>query len=154
MIQIVHAASQEQIGNVRDLFIEYAHSLNVSLCFENLDKEVNELPGVYAPPHGILLLAADGTRIAGCVALKKVDDRVCEMKRLYVRAEFRGRGIGKKLAMCIVAEAQEIGYERLRLDTLPSMKEAILLYRSLGFEEVPAYRDLPVPGALFMQVKL
>jgi len=154
MIQIVQAASHEQIGNVRDLFIEYAHSLNVSLCFENLDKEVNELPGVYAPPRGSLLLAADGEKIAGCVALKKVDDRVCEMKRLYVRAEFRGRGIGKRLAMQIVDEAREIGYERLRLDTLPSMKEAISLYRSLGFEEIPAYRELPVPGALFMQVKL
>ena len=154
MIQIVQAASHEQIGNVRDLFIEYAHSLNVSLCFENLDKEVNELPGVYAPPRGSLLLAADGEKIAGCVALKKVDDRVCEMKRLYVRAEFRGRGIGKRLAMQIVDEAREIGYERFRLDTLPSMKEAISLYRSLGFEEIPAYRELPVPGALFMQVKL
>ncbi len=154
MIQIVQAASQEQIGNVRELFIEYAHSLNVSLCFENLDKEVAELPGVYAPPYGCLSLAADGIRVAGCVALKKVDDRVCEMKRLYVRAEFRGRGIGKTLAMHIGNEAREIGYERLRLDTLPSMKEAISLYRSLGFEEIPAYRELPVPGALFMQVKL
>ncbi len=154
MIQIVHAASQEQIGNVRELFVEYAHSLNVSLCFENLDKEVNELPGVYAPPPGSLLLAVDEEKIAGCVALKKVDDRVCEMKRLYVRAEFRGRGIGKILAMRIADEAREIGYERLRLDTLPTMKEAISLYRSLGFEEIPAYRDLPVPGALFMQVKL
>jgi putative acetyltransferase len=154
MIQIVHAASQEQIGSVRELFIEYAHSLNVDLCFENLDKEVNELPGVYALPHGSLLLAADGTRIAGCVALKKVDDRLCEMKRLYVRAEFRGKGIGKKLAMHIADEARKIGYGRLRLDTLPSMKEAIALYRSIGFEEIPAYRDIPVPGALFMQLML
>ena len=104
--------------------------------------------------RGSLLLAVDEEKIAGCVALKKVDDRVCEMKRLYVRAEFRGRGIGKILAMRIADEAREIGYERLRLDTLPTMKEAISLYRSLGFEEIPAYRDLPVPGALFMEVKL
>jgi ribosomal protein S18 acetylase RimI-like enzyme len=154
MIRIAHAATQEQIGNVRELFVEYAHSPNVDLCFENLEKEMNELPGVYAPPHGSLLLAADGKKIAGCVALKKIDDRVCEMKRLYVRDEFRGKGIGKKLAQHIADEARKIGYERLRLDTLPSMKEAISLYRSLGFEEIPAYRDLPVPGSLFMQVKL
>ena len=154
MTQIVHAVSQEQISIVRELFIEYAQSLNVDLCFENLDKEVKELPGVYAPPQGSLLLAKDGTRIAGCVALKKVDNRVCEMKRLYVRAEFRGQGLGKKLTMSIREEARNIGYERMRLDTLPSMKEAIALYRSLGFVEIPPYRDLPVPGALFMQITL
>lgn len=154
MIQIVHAVSEEQIGIIRELFIEYARSINVSLCFENLDKEVNDLPGAYAPPHGKLLLAADGSRIAGCAALKKIDDHISEMKRLYVRAEFRGKGVGKKLALRIADEARKIGYERLRLDTLPSMKEAISLYRSLGFEEIPAYRDLPVPGALFMQITL
>jgi putative acetyltransferase len=154
MIRILHAVSQEQIGITRELFIEYAQSLNVSLCFENLDKEVNELPGAYAPPYGSLLLAADGKRIAGCAALKKVDNRICEMKRLYVRPEFRGKGVGKKLAVSIGKEARKIGYERMRLDTLPSMKEAIALYRSLGFEEIPAYRDLAVPGALFMQVTL
>ncbi len=154
MIQIVHASSQEQMSIVRELFIEYAQSLNVSLCFENLDKEVSELPGVYAPPHGGILLAEDGAKIAGCVALKKVDNRVCEMKRLYVRVEFRGKGLGKKLAMSIGDEARKMGYERMRLDTLPSMKEAIALYHSLGFVEIPPYRDLPVSGALFMQVAL
>jgi putative acetyltransferase len=151
MIQILHATSQEQIGFVRELFVEYAKSLNVSLCFENLDKELRELPGVYAPPGGSLLLAADGTRIAGCVALKKIDGHMCEMKRLFVRSEFRGRGIGRKLTVMIGKEARDIGYQRMRLDTLPSMKEAIALYRLLGFVEIPAYRDLPVPGTLFMQ---
>jgi len=154
MIQISQAVSQKQLGIVGELFVEYARSINVSLCFENLDKEVTELPGAYAPPYGRLLLAAGGKQIAGCVALKKVDDHICEMKRLYVRSEFRGQGLGKKLAMSIENEARQIGYQQLRLDTLPSMTEAILLYRSLGFEEIPAYRELPVPGALFMRVTL
>ena len=154
MIRIVPVTSQEQISVVRELFIEYAHSLNVSLCFENLDKEVNELPGIYAPPHGALLIAEDGAKIAGCVALKKVDDLTCEMKRLYVRPEFRGKGVGKELTMSIRKKAREIGYEQMRLDTLPSMKEAIALYRSLGFIEIPPYRDLPVPGTLFMRITL
>ncbi|MGA7159920.1 MAG: GNAT family N-acetyltransferase [Bacteroidota bacterium] len=154
MIQILRAVSREQIAIARELFVEYAQSLNVSLCFENLDTEVSELPGPYAPPDGCLLLAEEGTRIAGCVALKKVDNRLSEMKRLYVRGEFRGKGLGKKLTMSIGEHARKIGYERMRLDTLPSMKEAIALYRSLGFVEIPPYRDLPVPGALFMEITL
>ena len=154
MIKIVDAVSQADLTAVRELFLEYARSLNVSLCFENLDKEIAELPGAYAPPGGRLLLAADGASIAGCVALKKVDDRVCEMKRLYVRADFRGQGLGRTLTKSAADAARGIGYRHLRLDTLPSMIEAIALYRSLGFEEIPPYRELPVAGAHFMRVAL
>ena len=154
MIEIVHAVSAEQIETAGKLMFEYAASLNVSLCFENLDKEVAGLPGLYAPPHGRLLLAVSGSTVAGCIALKKVDDQVCEMKRLFVREEFRGKGVGKQLTKALWDEARAIGYQRMRLDTLPSMKEAIAMYRSLGFKPIPPYRDLPDPGALFMEVKL
>ena len=154
MIQTIHAVSQEQIQTAGKLFFEYAKSVNVSLCFENLDKEVESLPGLYAPPDGCLLLASCDGKIAGCVALKRVDHQTCEMKRLFVRSEFRGRGIGKHLTTAISDEARRIGYKRMRLDTLPSMKEAIALYQSLGFEPISPYRELPVPGALFMQTTL
>lgn len=154
MIEIVNATSPEQIATAGKLFFEYAASIKVSLCFENLDKEVAGLPGLYASPHGRLLLAMSGSRVAGCIALKKVDDDVCEMKRLFVRQELRGQGIGKKLTRAIWEEALALGYKRMRLDTLPSMKEAIAMYRSLGFQPIPPYRELPVPGALFMEVEL
>ncbi len=154
MIQIIPATSPEQIQTAGKLFFEYAKSVNVSLCFENLDKEVESLPGLYAPPDGCLLLALCDGEIAGCVALKKADSQTCEMKRLFVRSKFRGQGIGKQLTRAVGDEARRIGYEKMRLDTLPSMTEAIALYESLGFEHIPAYRELPVPGALFMQTTL
>jgi putative acetyltransferase len=154
MIQIIHANSPEQLQTAGNLFLEYAKSVNVSLCFENLDQEVETLPGLYASPDGCLLLASSDGRIAGCVALKKVDHQTCEMKRLFVRSEFRGQGIGKQLATTIGEEARRIGYKSMRLDTLPSMREAIALYESLGFKTIPPFRELPVPGALFMQAAL
>jgi len=154
MVDIVEAASAEQLAIVGDLLVEYARSLNVSLCFENLDKEVAGLPGPYARPSGRLLLAAEAGRIAGCGALKRVDDNVCEMKRLFLRPEFRGKGAGKAMTLRLLDEARSIGYKELRLDTLPSMKEAIALYRSLGFKEISPFRDLPAPGTLFMTISL
>jgi len=154
MIQIIQAVLPEHIQTAGSLFFEYAKSVNVSLCFENLDKEVESLPGPYAPPNGSLLLALCDGKVAGCVALKRVDPETCEMKRLYVRNEFRGQGIGKQLTIAIAREGRRIGYKTIRLDTLPSMKEAISLYDSLGFEPIPQYRELPVPGALFMQAVL
>lgn len=153
-IQIVQAVTETQIGIAREMFVEYAKSLNFDLCFQNFDKEVKGLPGEYASPRGCLLLATSESKIAGCVALKRISDEVCELKRLYVRSEFRGKGIGKMLTTDAIEQARVIGYRQMRLDTLPSMKEAIALYRSLGFELIAPYRDLPVPGALFMQARL
>lgn len=152
--QIVQAVTETQIGIAREMFVEYAKSLNFDLCFQNFDKEVKGLPGEYALPRGRLLLATFESKIAGCVALKRISDEVCELKRLYVRSEFRGRGIGKMLTTDAMEQARVIGYKQMRLDTLPSMKEAISLYRSLGFELIAPYRELPVPGALFMQARL
>ena len=154
MIKIIQAISREHIDSVRKLFFEYAKSLNVSTCFENFDKEVENLPRLYGPPKGRLLIALSDIKVAGCIALKKVDDQTCEMKRLFVRHEFRGQGVGKELTTAVWEEARGTGYKKMRLDTLPSMKEAIALYESLGFEPIPPYRELPVPGALFMQVAL
>jgi ribosomal protein S18 acetylase RimI-like enzyme len=154
MLNLVQAESAEQIGQARELFLEYAAATGLDLCFQNFDEELAALPGAYAPPDGRLFLAIDGTEVAGCVALRKLDAETCEMKRLYVRPASRGTGAGKSLALKIIEEARSIGYARMRLDTLPSMQRAITLYRSLGFQPVEAYRYNPEEGALFMELAL
>ncbi len=140
---------------VRTLFREYAGSLNFDLCFQDFEQELTSLPGPYAPPSGRLLLATVAEKPAGCVALKKLADGVCEMKRLYVRDAYRGTGLGRTLAEQIIREARDLGYEAIRLDTVPSvMGSAVGLYRSLGFREIPPYCFNPVPGALFLELPL
>jgi ribosomal protein S18 acetylase RimI-like enzyme len=154
MIRILPATSKTALGQARELFLEYAQSLGVDLSFQNFEQEVAELPGEHSPPEGQLLLAFDGAQLAGCVALRKLEDGLCEMKRLYVRPAFRGKGVGRALAIAVVGAARKIGYARMRLDTLPSMGEAAGLYRSLGFREIKPYRFNPVPGTLFMELDL
>jgi ribosomal protein S18 acetylase RimI-like enzyme len=154
MIKLTLAESGELLSAARELFTEYASSLNFSLCFQNFDKELAELPGEYASPDGRLIIAMNKTKITGCIALRKFSDNTCEMKRLYVRPEFRGKGIGKKLTETVLKEAKKIGYVYMRLDTVPSMKEAIALYRSMGFYEIKPYRENPVQGAIYMQLIL
>lgn len=154
MLKLIDASSQKHVETVRRLLTEYADSLAVDLSFQDFKKEVAELPGEYVPPAGRLYLALDGTRPAGCIALRKISDDVCEMKRLYVRPLFRGKGLGRKLAAQVIGEARRIGYKRMLLDTLPLMKRATALYRSLGFRPIPRYRENPVPGALFMELDL
>ena len=154
-MKFVQAQSPEQIEIARGLFREYAAGLKIDLCFQNFDQEVNGLPGNYAPPLGRLLLAIEDEQVAGCIALRPFGDGDCEMKRLYVRPEFRGRGLGKKLVTTLIDAAREIGYERILLDTLPGkMDEAIALYRALGFREIAPYYHNPVEGALFMELSL
>jgi putative acetyltransferase len=154
-VNIIQAQSAEDIDRARELFEEYAAWLGINLCFQNFDKELAELPGGYAPPTGRLLLAFDGDQISGCVALRALGDRVCEMKRLYVRPGYRGKGLGHKLTEAVIKAAREIGYERMRLDTLPGkMDRAIAMYRSLGFQEIPSYYHNPVAGVTFMELLL
>ena len=150
----IEVCAPDHLPTVRELFVEYAQAIAVDLCFQDFERELTELPGRYAPPAGSLLLALDGTNAAGCVALRNIGDGICEMKRLYVRPAFRGKGLGRALASDIIAAAKQIGYERMRLDTLSSMKEAIALYQSLGFRHIAPYYDNPNRGAAFMELDL
>jgi len=152
---IYQVETPPEIEHARELFLEYAQSLGFSLCFQNFDEELAELPGDYAPPDGRLLLAELAVELAGCVALHKLDADICEMKRLYLRPKFRGKGLGRVLAETIIAEARQIGYKRMRLDTVgPVMKDAVGMYRKLGFVEIAAYRPNPMPGTLYMELQL
>lgn len=155
MIEIVHAETSGRIAQVKMLFLEYAESLGFSLCFQAFDEELASLPGMYAPPEGRLLIAYLNGEAVGCAALHKLEDGICEMKRLYVRPSARGQGIGKKLSEQIISEARLIGYRRMRLDTIESqMQTAVALYRAQGFREIPPYRHNPIPGALYMELIL
>ncbi len=152
---MVQAQSPAEIEAVRTLFNEYAESLGFSLCFQSFNVELAELPWEYAPPTGRLLLATSNGAPAGCVALHKLQDGICEMKRLYVRPQFRGTGLGRRLAEEIIGQARQIGYTRMRLDTVVSvMGRAVELYRALGFREIPPYRENPIPSALYMEIEL
>ena len=152
---IQQAASPEEIAAARELFLEYARSLNFSLCFQNFEKELAELPGDYAPPSGRLLLARSGQESAGCVAVHAIGEGTCEMKRLYVRPAFRGKRLGRVLAERSIAEARGIGYTRMRLDTVAaSMADAVALYRKLGFVEIAPYRENPMASTLYMELAL
>lgn len=154
-MRIIQAQIEADLQHVRELFAEYVEWLGINLCFQNYDKELAELPGEYAPPEGRLLIAYAGEDVAGCVALRSLGDGVCEMKRLYVRPAFRGEHLGWKLIGLVLEEARKIGYERIRLDTLPGkMDRAIAMYRVLGFNDIEPYYHNPVNGAAFMELAL
>jgi ribosomal protein S18 acetylase RimI-like enzyme len=152
-MNVVPATSPEQLRHVRKLFEEYAASLSFDLCFQNFRQELDGLPGDYAPPGGGLWLArTDRGEAAGCAALRRLGPGVGEMKRLYVRPEHRGTGLGKRLALKVLEEAAGLGHERIRLDTTPGMAGAIRLYESLGFTRIAPYRPNPIEGALYMEI--
>src|SRR5262249_40264506 len=141
----------------RHLFREYAAFLRGhehGEIWEDFDKEMADLPGAYAPPAGRLLLAHDGARIAGCVAVRPLEEGICEMKRLFVRPEFCGKGLGRQLAQAAIAAARALGYERIRLDTLPSLTAALTMYQSLGFGRIGPYGSCPLPWAHFLELRL
>ena len=143
------------LDEIRTLFVEYGESLHFDLCFQQFDQELRDLPGLYAPPRGRLVLAEVDGRSAGCVALKPLESGVCEMKRLYVRPDYRGLGLGATLAKRVIADARDAGYHSMRLDTIAGvMDRAIALYRSLGFRDIPPYYTNPVPNALYFELEL
>ena len=154
MARIGPVNGEGELAEVRALLREYADALGVDLGFHGFEAELAALPGDYAPPRGRLLIAREGRRALGCAALRPLGPDVCEAKRLYVRPEARGTGLGRRLTDALIAEARAIGYARLRLDTLPAMTEAIALYRSLGFRVITPYRYNPVEGTLFLEKDL
>ncbi len=156
MLNIFQAETAEHISTARELMLEYATSLEFNLCFQGFDEEMRSLPGKYSPPSGRLLLALWDDRPAGVIALRALSEAgLCEMKRLYVRPEFRGHGIGRVLAERVIGDAAEIGYARMRLDTVPgNMDRAIAMYRELGFRETVPYYNSPVGHTLFMELDL
>ncbi|MGB9071189.1 MAG: GNAT family N-acetyltransferase [Terriglobales bacterium] len=154
-IDLLQATLPEHIEQARTLFLEYGQSLGFSLCFQSFDEELKNLPGAYGPPSGRLLLARYADHAAGCIALRKLETGICEMKRLYVRPDDRGRGLGRMLVARLIDEARLIGYERMRLDTIESaMKDAVALYRRMGFREIAPYSAIPIESALWMELVL
>jgi putative acetyltransferase len=154
VMQIDQAIMPEQVAAIRSLFEEYAAWLRIDLSFQGFANELATLPGLYAPPRGRLLLAADTDGPAGCVALRPTGDTVCEMKRLFVRPAYQGHGLGRTLAQRVISEARVIGYTTMVLDTLPSMHAAIWLYESLGFLRRSAYYETPLPETVYMELRL
>ena len=154
-VEVTPAVTADEIEQARGLFAEYAASLGIDLCFQSFEQELAGLPGRYAPPAGRLLLARSGGAVAGCMALRPIEPPgTCEMKRLYVRPAFRGKGVGRTLVTAIIGAAREVGYRRMWLDTLPVMADAIRLYRAFDFRPIEPYCPNPVPGALFLELTL
>lgn len=155
MLRITQATTQTDLDQARELFKEYEASLGISLCFQNFAEELANLPGDYAPPRGRLLLAREFDQVVGCVALRPVGPTTCEMKRLFIRNEYRSRGLGRVLVEAIIEEARKLGYTHMRLDTMPDrMGRAVEIYKSMGFVEIAPYYDSPVDTTKFMELDL
>ncbi len=150
----IRAANVDDIGKVRLLFREYAAWLQEGICLQSFEEELAALPGAYGPPRGALLMAVDGNQLAGCGALRALDEDTGEMKRLFVRPEFRGNAIGPRLVTTLIEEARRLGYRRVRLDTLPKMASAQKLYELLGFRDIARYNENSSAGVRFMELQL
>jgi ribosomal protein S18 acetylase RimI-like enzyme len=154
MAHIIHSHMPEQVGKARSLFEQYAIGMGLGLGFQNFDDDLNNLPGEYVPPYGALLMAIERSVPVGCVGMRPMERSACEMKRLFVKPAHRGKGVGRQLVESIVAEAKLAGYQCMRLDTLPSMREAVALYQSVGFREIEPYCWNPIRGALYYELEL
>ncbi|MBR0577199.1 GNAT family N-acetyltransferase [Proteiniclasticum sp. BAD-10] len=153
-IEIRHVSTSAEMESIRQLFVAYVQSLETDLAFQNFQEELYSLPGKYAPPKGALFLALVEGKAAGCIALRPMEDKICEMKRLYVDPEYRHLGLGKQLVEKILDEGQKLGYNCMRLDTLTSMTAALALYRAQGFQAIPPYTYNPLDGAIYMERRL
>jgi len=153
-MKIVTVQSNEQLEMIRNLFREYEQFLQVDLCFQGFEAELAGLPGRYAPPEGALLMAMVDGAAAGCVAMRKLESGVCEMKRLYVRPLYQGLGIGRSLAITVIEKAKLAGYDTMRLDTLDKLKTSIKLYFDIGFKECIPYYKNPLPGVVYWELDL
>ncbi len=149
-----YARGEQDMGHLRELFTEYQEWLSVDLCFQGFEKELVNLPGKYAESRGCLLLAREAEAIVGCVGLWPLDDAICEMKRLFVRPSWRGRGVGRRLAVAIIDEARKRQYASMRLDTMPRLEAALALYRALGFADIEPYYDNPLDGVIYLELAL
>jgi len=155
VLKIIQAESDDRINDARRLFREYEAWLGMDLCFQGFEQELNDLPGKYSNPEGRLFLAFSDDKLAGCIAMRKLDDGICEMKRLFVRDGFRGKQIGVQLIEKLIDEARVEGYLKMRLDTFPpKMGKAVSLYESHGFRPIPAYYDNPHDGVLYLELDL
>lgn len=154
IIEFIHITGQDKMEEIKQLFLDYTQSLKVDLTFQNFEEEFNTLPGKYGPPDGDLILALVDSKGAGCIALRRISDDICEMKRLFVQKNYRGLGIGKKLIVMIIEEARELKYSYIRLDTLPTMQKAQELYESLEFYDIEPYVYNPIKGTRFLELKL
>lgn len=153
-VEIVRVQGGEQLDEIRKLFRAYSESLEIDLCFQNFEEELKDLPGKYAAPEGALFLARVDGESAGCIALRKSSEGIAEMKRLYVRDDYRGLHLGRKLVTLILEEASRMGYQAIRLDTLSTMKEAVGLYQSFGFYDIEPYIYNPIEDARYMELML
>lgn len=153
-LRIARAVSERSLEIVRNLFREYVEEVGRPELFPEMEKELDGLPGAYGPPLGVLLSAHLGRFAAGCAGVRRWSARICELKRLYVRPEYRTRGVGRQLVARAISEGRSRGYERMRLDTLGAMEAAVRLYRTLGFREIPPYTSNPVPNAHFLELRL
>jgi ribosomal protein S18 acetylase RimI-like enzyme len=153
-VELKYVTGEYMLEEVRQLFMEYAQSLDIDLCFQDFETELKTLPGKYKAPDGVLLLASVDGKEAGCVALRKNSEDICEMKRLYIRDKYRGLGIGKSLISRLIDEARELNYHYMRLDTLSTMKAAQKLYSAFGFYDIAPYVYNPIEGTRFMELNL
>jgi ribosomal protein S18 acetylase RimI-like enzyme len=145
---------ESEVVKTKDLVLEYIKSINLDLSFQDIDNELGSFPAKYSDPNGIFIIAKDGNHIIGCVGFKKLDSKICEMKRLFVKENYKGKGIGKKLVEIIINEAKVKGYKKMRLDTLKTMENAITLYYKTGFYEIAPYVYNPLEGAIYLEKTL